>query len=285
MANAVSFFSGIGGFDLGFERAGVNVTHQIENDKFCLKVLTRRFQAEQLGDIENAQVPNADIFFGGFPCQDLSAGGGRAGLVGKRSGLWRSYYKAVKKNRPQWVVIENVSGLLSSNKGRDLFTIANSLVECGYSVCWRILNARHFGVPQDRRRIFVVASLGDGRCAEVLLEPEGLEWYPAPIEEEDTTRDNEGHDPYCIAANGPGDIWKMNIFPTIATKSGGNMRLFVKDLRGLVRRVTPVELERAQGFPDGWTEGLSDTQRYKQLGNAVCVPVAQWVANRLMKAL
>lgn len=107
-------------------------------------------------------------------CQDYSVAGKRAGLDGDRGALWWQFHRVIRETRPRFVVGENVPGLLSSGKGLSFRTIVGSLVELGYCVGWRVLDLRYFGVPQRRRRVFIVASLGDGSCAEILFEPESL---------------------------------------------------------------------------------------------------------------
>ncbi len=110
-----------------------------------------------------------DLIFGGFPCQDLSVAGKRAGLGGERSGLWYEFHRVLSELRSRWAVIENVPGLLSSNEGRDFGVILDGLGELGYGVAWAVLDAQHFGVPQRRRRVFVVGCLGDQRSAAQVL--------------------------------------------------------------------------------------------------------------------
>lgn len=161
-----------------------------------------------------------DVVTGGFPCQDLSVAGKRKGLAGKRSGLWFEFHRILAEIRPRWVVIENVPGLLSgcgcttcqaigriirihswlrerkggvqcpiciagkrllkSHSGRNFTILLQGLAEIGYRSAWRVLDAQYYGVAQRRRRVFIVGSLGDGRAAEVLFEPESLSWDTAP---------------------------------------------------------------------------------------------------------
>jgi DNA (cytosine-5)-methyltransferase 1 len=172
-----SLFSGIGGFDLGFERGGMQCQWQVEIDTAAVSVLERRFPGvAKYKDVRNVGKDNlkpVDVICGGFPCQDLSIAGKRAGLAGERSGLWHEFIRIIGELSPQWVVIENVPGLLSSNGGADFAVILRGLVERGYGVCWRILDSQYFGVAQRRRRVFIVGSLRDGRAAEVLFEREG----------------------------------------------------------------------------------------------------------------
>jgi DNA (cytosine-5)-methyltransferase 1 len=180
MTTAVSLFAGIGGFDLALQRAGVEVVASVEWDKHAQNILRRRFpETTVLGDIQEVTgeqliragfTPDDGIITGGFPCQDLSVAGKRAGLAGKRSGLFWEICRLLDETRSQTVILENVPGLLSSNHGRDMAVVLEALVERGYRVGWRVLDAQHFGVPQRRRRVFIVGCLGDGgRTPEEIL--------------------------------------------------------------------------------------------------------------------
>lgn len=394
MLNVGSLFSGIGGFDLGFERAGMQVLWQVEIDKAAQSVLRRRFPNTEIHDdvrsVGRHNLKPVDVICGGFPCQDLSVAGKRAGLAGERSGLWFEYHRILSELRPRWVVIENVPGLLSSNRGRDFAVILSGLAELGYLSAWRVLDAQYFGVAQRRRRVFVVASLGDGSAAEILFEREGGGWDTPPGREAgqgaaavagtlsangggtdrpagnaneldfcipaltasgrgvERTGESRGQDPVIPVAFGgnrtSGDIDSAaalnahggsgrsdfesetfitfhprrtncnpveNICPTQDTGSGGfgapaiawhgaqitspqNQGGVFEEVTPTlngdprlmtgVRRLMPVECERLQGFPDGWTDGQSDSARYRQLGNAVCVPVAEWIGRRIVTA-
>ena len=179
-----SFFSGVGGLDLGFERAGIITVSVSEVDPYASAVLAERFPgAPNLGDITKVgpnDIPEADIWSGGFPCQDLSVAGKRAGFAGKRSSLAFTFLDLVEQRRPRWLVLENVPGLFSSNKGADFGRLLYEMEQLGYGVSWRTLDARYFGVAQRRRRVFLVASLESDRAGEVLLECEGCERHPSP---------------------------------------------------------------------------------------------------------
>lgn len=179
-----SFFSGVGGLDLGFEKAGIETVSVSEIDPYANAVLAERFPgAPNLGSITEVNaddIPEADIWSGGFPCQDLSVAGKRAGFAGKRSSLAFTFLDLVEKRRPRWLVLENVPGLFSSNKGADFARLLYEMEQLGYSVAWRTLDARFFGVAQRRRRVFIVASLESDRSAEVLFECEGCERHPTP---------------------------------------------------------------------------------------------------------
>ncbi len=343
-----SLFSGIGGFDLGFERAGLSCAWQCEIDKPAQEVLKKHFKVEVYNDVKKITKNNSaavNVICGGFPCQDVSVAGRRAGLAGERSGLWHEFHRIVAEHLPRWVVIENVPGLLSSNDGKDFAVILRGLVECGYRVAWRILDSQYFGVPQRRRRVFIVASLGNGSCVEVLFEREGVPGYTPPRRETgkgfaavagtlassggglDRPAGNANELDFCVpvlsgtqSSTQNGKSQQLNeldfILPSIV--SNGDSHSGFRDEKGLismhetgngfwteglpglraqpggmpenmilqigVRRLTPIECSRLQGFPDDWNDWLKDTQRYKQFGNAVTVNVAEWIGNRIMQA-
>jgi len=183
---AVSLFAGVGGFDLALERAGVPVVASCEIDKYARGVLAKQFPNSTLindvKDVTGDQLRelgfngNEGIIVGGFPCQDLSVAGKRAGLAGARSGLFWEICRILDETKAKWFILENVPGLLSSNDGRDMGTVIQALVERGYGVAYRILDAQYFGVAQRRRRVFIVGCLGnDGSApAEVLALIEGM---------------------------------------------------------------------------------------------------------------
>ena len=328
-----SLFSGIGGFDLGFERSGMRCAWQCEIDVAARTVLTKQFGKPIIEDVRNVRRDNVaaiDLVCGGFPCQDLSVAGKRAGLAGERSGLWFEFRRVVEELGPKWVVIENVPGLLSSNGGADFAAILRGLVELRYGVAWRILDAQYFGVAQRRRCVFIVGSLGDGRAAQVLFESEGLFGNPPARQEAGASpaptlraefERNRGLgqeseiDALVISQSlgshhGRNDLDSMGAYifePRYARNGRGSPDIIAPPLKAEngqtgkgdgapvvaykqsnqvpavgVRRLTPTECERLQGFPDGWTAGQSDSARYRQLGNAVAVPVIEWIGRRLI---
>lgn len=190
MLTGVSLFAGVGGFDLAMQRQGVKVVASVEIDKKCNEVLAKHFpEATQFTDVTTVKGedlinagfnPSKGIITGGFPCQDLSVAGKRAGLAGERSGLFWEIARLVEETQTEYFVIENVPGLLSSNKGRDFGVVIGTMADLGYSLGWRVLDAQHFGVPQRRRRVFIVGrrSTSDG-VAEILFKSEGLRRDPA----------------------------------------------------------------------------------------------------------
>jgi len=183
---AVSLFAGVGGFDLALENAGVSVVASCEIDKHARAVLAKQFPNSTLindvKDVTGDQLRklgfngSEGIIVGGFPCQDLSVAGKRAGLAGSRSGLFWEICRILEETKTKWFVLENVPGLLSSNDGADMGTVLQALAERGYGVAYRILDAQHFGVAQRRRRVFIVGCLGDNGSApaEVLALIEGM---------------------------------------------------------------------------------------------------------------
>jgi DNA (cytosine-5)-methyltransferase 1 len=227
----LSVFTGIGGFDLGLERSGWRCAGQIEVDPFCTRVLTRHWpNVPRWGDVRSVGAadiqlaerrgcaPGADrgcdngaarladagssagvsLLCGGFPCQDLSVAGRRAGLSAARSGLFFEFVRLAGELRPRWLLLENVPGLFSSNGGRDFALILHTLDQLGYGVSWRVLDSHYFGVPQRRRRVFLVGHLGAACPFEVLFEPEGGAGHSAAGGE-------AGADvAYCLAASAGG---------------------------------------------------------------------------------
>lgn len=189
--NVASLFSGVGGIDLGLERAGMRVVLQCEKDAAARRVLARHWPGVPcFGDVRDVgadwrqrvesergiDAGPVRLVAGGFPCQDLSVAGARKGLAGERSGLFFEAARVADAllGDGGWLLIENVPGLFSSNGGRDFGIVLATLAELGFhDLAWRVLDSRYFGVPQRRRRVFILArrAVGDGARA-VLLEPE-----------------------------------------------------------------------------------------------------------------
>jgi DNA (cytosine-5)-methyltransferase 1 len=372
-----SLFSGIGGFDLGFDQAGLTCAWQVEKDSAAQSVLkTHWSNTPKYKDVKNVgrNLEPVDLICGGFPCQDVSIAGRREGLAGNRSGLWFEFRRIIEEIRPQWVVIENVPGLLSSNKGRDMGAVIGGLAELGYWWAYRCLDAQYWGVPQRRRRVFIVGCLAKGCAQEILFESESGPWDTPPrrktraeaagaITPDAHPGSYNGQDAYTgnliafapqaggktglnINENLSGTLqenqvmavaysvrprsgmpqgWNTNLVAFGGNNTQGEVSVASRcnahgsgrydfesetfitgplanasGQRGWhvsaedaasgkilptgegVRRLTPLECERLQGFPDGWTAGQSDSARYRQLGNAVAVPVARWLGRRIL---
>ena len=311
-----SIFSGIGGFDLGFQKAGYEISWCVERDQYCQKILQKQFPETQLHSdvtaVDVSKLSKIDVLVGGFPCQDISIAGKREGLKGARSSLFYEFDRYIRATNPQFVVVENVPGLLSSNSGNDFACVLTEMVQRwgAKSIAWRILDSQFFGVPQRRRRIFFVADLR-GDCASKILSlsdsgsgntqksakagkaitctPSGIsgtcssKWHKG-------TGGPAGDEHYNLIVyrwqNSKTGLVDDGTVATLRTSMGSSgfseiNHPLVQSGTDIVRRLTPLECERLQGFPDNWTEGQSDTQRYKQLGNAVTVNVAEWIAKRI----
>jgi DNA (cytosine-5)-methyltransferase 1 len=182
----VSLFAGVGGFDLAMTRNGVKVVATVEIDKKCNEILAKHFpDAKQFSDVQQITgkdllnagfTPRNGIITGGFPCQDLSVAGKRAGLAGARSGLFWEIRRLVEETQTEWFVLENVPGLLSSNGGKDFGIVLGEMAKLGYNLGWRVLDAQYFGVPQRRRRVFIVGNRTGRpeRIFQVLFERQGV---------------------------------------------------------------------------------------------------------------
>ena len=302
--SVASFFSGIGGLDLGLQRAGFEVRFHCEIKPFCRAILRRHWPTvpvwEDIRSLDEADVPDSDVWTAGFPCQDLSLArmGPRSGLRGRQSGLFYEFVRLVRGRRPRAIVLENVHGLLSSHGGRDFAIVLKALDELGYGVAWRVLNSKNFGVPQQRRRVYVVAMYRDGRGpGQVLLEPK--RGHGDPQTGRPAGKKSPSLFQTILGDPGKGPLVKSLghcIYAESARHTGTDWsRNYVWYPDGRVRRFTPSEVERVQGFPDGWTlpgvgqTGLKaeriDSLRYHAVGNAVTPPVAEWVGRRLLATM
>lgn len=289
-----SFFAGIGGFDIGFERHGFETQYQCEINSFCNEVLSTHWPNVKRGfdicEIQPSDIPNADVWCGGFPCQDISVARGasqRLGLDGTRSGLFYQFASLIEVKKPKVIVIENVEGLFNSNGGRDFGVILQRMTSLGYAVAWRLLNSRYFGVPQSRPRVYLCCWRGaPEKALQVMFDKKGA--HKTVHERKDfITEASAAHSypkvpkvAYCLAATSgrhTGTDWSRTY---IVCNDG-------------VRRMTPKEYEGLQGFPDFWTlpngydvnDEDTDTLRYTAVGNAVSVPVVEWVARRIYSLL
>jgi DNA (cytosine-5)-methyltransferase 1 len=299
-----SLFSGIGGFDLGFEFVGFRTTFQCEISKFCLAILHQHWpnvpKWENIKDLTNATIPISDVWTAGFPCQDISLArkGERAGLKGTRSGLFYDFVRILGEGRPRVVVLENVHGLLHSHKGADFQTVISSLAELGYSVGWRVLNSKNFGVPQSRQRVYIVGCYRDREGpGKILFESER-----GKRNVEASKKNGEKPvSPFKRVVGNPSGAGPVvqSIAYCLCASSGRHTgtdwsRTYVAYPRsGRARRLTPAECEAVMGFPNGWSspnEGFYmaediDSLRYEALGNAVTPPVAVWLASQIKSYL
>lgn len=176
-----SFFAGIGGFDLGFENSGFKTVYLCEINDFCNEVLSTHWpevkRATDICEVQSANIPDAEVWCGGFPCQDISVARGasqRLGLEGTRSGLFYQFADLIEDKKPEVVIIENVEGLFNSNGGRDFGVILQRMTSMGYAVAWRLFNSRYFGVPQSRPRVYLCCWRGSpAKALRVMFDEDG----------------------------------------------------------------------------------------------------------------
>jgi DNA (cytosine-5)-methyltransferase 1 len=275
-----------------------------EIEKFPSAVLQHHYpHVPNYGDMTNYKEwpddQSISLLVGGTPCQSFSVAGLRKGLADPRGNLMLTFLAVAKKYNPQWICWENVPGVLSSNKGRDFGAFLSALGECGYGFAYRVLDAQYFGVAQRRRRVFVVGYLGDWRrAAAVLFERESLSGNPAPSRQ---TRERiadtitVGANQYSGFIGEPVEVASV-VGPLTAgmhkgprgTEAVESNHVIASELK--VRRLTPCETERLQGFPDNYTqipwrnkdaENCPDGPRYKAMGNSMAVPVMRWIGERI----
>lgn len=310
----LSVCSGIEAASVAWESLGWTPVAFAEIERFPSQVLAHRFPGvPNLGDMTrykdwDIDRDTVDLIVGGTPCQSFSVAGLRKGLEDPRGNLALTFLGMVDHFKPEWVIWENVPGVLSSSGGRDFGSFLGALGQLGYRFAYRVLDAQYFGVPQRRRRVFVVAhSSGDPRrAAEVLFEPESLRGNP---QKSRATRQDTAQ---CLTT-GTGcryDPETETLIPVTFRKSRraqsaedfetwvpddvtNTLNCFdVGDVRATdlvahnmaVRRLTPTECERLQGFPDCWTDILPNTPdgpRYKAIGNSMAVPVMRWIGSRI----
>ena len=298
--SVASLFSGIGGFDLGFERAGFKSAFQCESSPFCLDVLAHHWPKtprwDDIKELSGEDIPLSDVWAAGFPCQDVSLArmGQRSGLQGKNSGLFYEFARLVDEARPKVVLLENVHGLLNSHRGKDFGIILSTLAQLGYCVGWRVLNSQYFGVPQSRKRIYIVGCHRDqAGPGSILFEPECSTGSDSP----NRPNGKKPISPFKRVIGNPrkgGPVTQAIaycLYACSARHTGTDWsRTYVSyPKRGEVRRLTPRECEGVMSFPEDWTIPHSrfgdidtvDGLRYHALGNAVTPPVPAWIAGRI----
>lgn len=284
-------------------KSGVSCIGYSEIDKYAIKVYERHFGGHKnYGDITkiNAEeLPDFDCLVGGFPCQAFSIAGKRGGFEDTRGTLFFDLARILRAKQPRLFVFENVKGLLSHDSGKTFRTIIATIDELGYDCQWQVLNSKNHGVPQNRERIFIVGHLRGTSRPEV---------FPIGQNDKKNIKSRE----VCTSATvstrtGSTAGGQQFIAPVLTSdrlekrqngrriKENGEPAFTVtaQDRHGLydgarIRRLTPVECERLQGFPDNWTalgvndEPISDTQRYKMCGNAVTTNVIQAIFERIL---
>ena len=309
-------FAGIGGFRLGMERAGHTCVGSCEWDKYARETYKYNFnqypEYDDAKDMHAQSLPSFDVLCAGFPCQAFSIAGKRLGFEDPRGNIFFEIARIAKAKRPSYLFLENVKGLLSHEKGDTFRTIISTLDEMGYDAEWQVLNSKYF-VPQNRERVFIIGHLRGERTRQIFPVGDFNSETDKPKLKQIGNVDTKGHnslwgrvyDPNGIApnlnANGGGMGAKTGLYAVDTTmiylsNTNANMKQRIQERKetwtlgtgtdfgikdGMrIRKLTPIECERLQGFPDNWTQG-SDTQRYKQCGNAVTVPVVEYIAKEL----
>ncbi len=328
-----SGFSGIGGFELGIEKATKDMgwvqqevsertnsqnskdKRRLQNcwecigfseiDKYAIETYLKHFPTHKnygnARDINPKELPDFDMFCGGFPCQSFSIAGKRKGFQDTRGTLFHEILRIVAVKKPRLLFLENVKGLLSADNGRCFATIISSLDELGYDVEWQVLNSKHFGVPQNRERVFIIGHLRGTSTRQVFPirkddnsysfrkgRTESKTQFYTAITPKEGGRKQNNFVMVWSQSNSGSDNFMQRIkttgeFNTLNTGEGGRTQSSQNFINSndKIRRLTPTECERLQGFPDGWTIG-SDTQRYKQCGNAVTVNVIEAIMNNVI---
>lgn len=292
----IDFFAGIGGFRLGMEMAGHECMGHCEIDKYAHKSYTAIHQPKEwewyksdITTVEPNELPEADCYCGGFPCQSFSVAGKRGGFEDTRGTLFFEIMRLAKVRKPEYLFLENVKGLLSHDGGKTFGTILNTMGQLGYDAEYQVLNSKDFGVPQNRERVFIIGHL---------RRRGGRKVFPIRGTNPETLRQiiggSQGYRVYdpnglsCTLASEAGGMGaKTGLYLLNRTKKGNAYCLDANYSKGetRIRKLTPRECFRLQGFPD-WAfdraaEVNSDSQLYKQAGNSVTVNVIYEIAKRL----
>lgn len=319
----VSLFSGAGGLDLGFLNAGFDIVWANDIDRHAVETYRHNITDHiVLGDVNELldEIPQHDVLIGGFPCQPFSMMGQQLGFDDERGTLFFTIEQIIRMHRPKVIVLENVKNLETHNGGETFSRMQRILRDelldengFGYEVFYQVLNSADFGIPQTRRRVFVVA-FDRGYFRENNIDFQ----FPEPMDLQCRLRDvlDEQVDKKyflsekilpTILSHGTGNYYsRAEIDVDIARPLCATMHKmhrasqdnYVTDIENRkrfedseerritnVRRLTPNECRKLQGFPSDWEFNVSDTQAYRQFGNAVTVNVAYNVAMKIVMAL
>lgn len=278
--------AGIGGFRQALENLRCECVGYSEIDKYAIKLYSAWYNDKRnFGDvtkIEAEKLPDFDILVGGFPCQAFSIAGKRGGFNDTRGTVFFDFARIMKAKKPKFAIFENVKGLLNHDGGKTYETMLRTLNEIGYDAQWGILNTRFHGLPQNRERVYIVANLRERSSTKILFErgndsADKMERTKSGIIGQFYNRKGKTHqDLGVISSEGHS--------PALLATTYKNPRIVKIGYK--VRRLTPKECFRLQGFKDemvelGYKLGISDSQLYKMAGNAVSVPVVEWVAQRV----
>lgn len=301
---AVSLFCGAGGLDMGFEQAGIHTiwANDFNQDACDTHALwsNATVVCGDIGKIDKSAIPTADIMLGGFPCQGFSLSGPRK-LDDSRNTLYKHYVEIVKQKQPKVFVGENVKGLLSMGNGEVMDAIIAAFADCGYDVFYELVNAKNYGVPQDRERVIITGFRHDMNVEQFKLLPytgtvtllsDAIGSLATPSNEDIC---HEAYSPRYMSRNRKRN-WDQVSFtiPAMAKQialhpSSPDMIKVDKDLwvfgEGTTRRLSWQEAAAIQTFPSGMEFCGNLTSKYKQIGNAVPVKLAHHVACSIIPVL
>ncbi len=297
----IDLFAGIGGIRLGFESIGGECVFTSEWDGPAQKTYLANFEEMPYGDItkiEPQDIPSFDVLLAGFPCQPFSQAGKKLGLADTRGTLFFDIAKIVEHHKPTVVFLENVKRFKSHDGGRTFETIKSILEGLGYEIYAQVLNAKDFGVPQNRERIYIIGFLG--KTNFTFPTPSGKKTKLGDILEKKvdpkyTISDKlwAGHQRRKKEHREKGNGFGYSMFNENSEYTSTISARYYKDGSEILieqkgknpRKLTPREAARLQGFPDDYVISTSDNQAYKQFGNSVAVPVIKALAKEVEKAL
>lgn len=297
----IDLFAGIGGLRLGFEAYGCKTVFSSEWDKFAQQTYQANFGDVAYGDItkiDEKDIPSFDVLLAGFPCQPFSQAGLKKGLADTRGTLFFDVARIINHHRPRVVLLENVKRFKTHNQGNTFSVVKSVLEAMGYKVFDKVLNAKDFGVPQNRERIYIAAFLDDVDFSFPVppKTPTKLgDILEKKVDSKYTISDRlwDGHKRRKIEHIAKGNGFGYSLFNEKSAYTSTISARYYKDGSEILveqkgknpRKLTPREAARLQGFPDSYVIPVSDGQAYKQFGNSVAVPVIKAIAGQVLKAL
>ena len=302
----IDFFAGIGGFHSGLEKAGMECIGWCEFDKFAQKSYRAMYDTERLwfaDDVRKVRgwgLPKANLWTFGFPCQDVSISGKQKGIKrGTRSGLFYEIMRLIdeaEENQPEWLICENVKNLLSIDGGRGFFEVLTEMGGRGYTVEWKVYNSKDYGVPQNRERVYIVGHYGDSSRQPLLpIRRANTAALRGIVGGRQGERVYDGNKISCtLIGQGGGLGAKTGLYTFVDINNKGQPNrpaacsgVLESDEPIRIRRLTPRECFRLQGFTDEQFDRAaavnSETQLYKQAGNAVTVNVVEEIGRHVME--
>ena len=311
-AKVIDLFAGIGGFHLAFKSYGAKTIYASEWDKYAADVYEKNYKIKPEGDItkiDEKSIPQHNILCAGFPCQPFSISGKRLGFNDTRGTLFFDVARIVKEKKPEIVFLENVKNFETHDNGKTLTVVVNTLKELGYTVFHEVLNAADFSLPQSRKRIYIVGFREDlnikdfsfpkpkklKKHVEDILETTSPYFEELTIDRKDIKISSEKNDydsrPIRIGTVGNGgqgeriyDVKGTSI--TLSANGGGiGAKTGLYLIGGRVRRLTPRECARLQGFPETFKIPDNKNIAYKQFGNSVAIDVLQYIIEEICNSL